>query len=101
MKLFEMDFYGIVLEYAFYFHGGADGYSKCMVYCVVHGSMTKEAGLNAFMTGVNKWGIPSRCRSDCGTENFGWWKFMWINKGVPGSDGLDTRGTVLTGPRYY
>ena len=44
-----------------------------------------ETSLNAFIKGVQKFGLPSRVRGDCGTENNGIENYMQEQQGYAGA----------------
>jgi len=57
-------------------HAGIDGYSRIPVYCWCSDNNRSDTVLNLFLKAVEKYGLPSRVRSDKGTENYGVSQFM-------------------------
>ena len=50
-------------------HGGIDGYSRVPVYLKVSSNNKADTVLQAFMEGVDCYGVPSHVRADHGGEN--------------------------------
>ena len=50
-------------------HGGIDGYSRVPVYLCCSNNNTASTVLELFQEAVFSWGLPSRVRTDMGTEN--------------------------------
>ena len=71
-------------------HAGIDGYSRLIVY--IHCSPNNKASTvyNLFLGAVDRFGLPSRVRSDQGGENVAVAQCMLERRGVD-------RGSMLTG----
>lgn len=50
-------------------HGGVDGYSRCITYLNCHNNNRAVTALGEFVGAVERYGLPSRLRSDQGVEN--------------------------------
>ena len=57
-------------------HGGIDGFSRIPVFCKCSTNNRAATVLQCFIEAVEKFGLPSRVRSDKGTENVGVCRFM-------------------------
>ena len=73
-------------------HGGIDGFSRIPVYLVASDNNRADTVLNAFLSGVESYGLPSRVRSDKGGENV---QVAWhmLNHPLRGPG----RGSMITG----
>ena len=77
-------------------HGGIDGYSRCIVYLRCSPSNYASTALDLFRSAVQRFGLPSRVRSDLGGENVDVAKFMLHNpeRGI-------NRGSMITGTSVH
>jgi hypothetical protein len=57
-------------------HAGIDGYSRLLVFIRCSTNNRAETVLNLFLTGVSRYGLPPRVRTDKGGENVGIAQFM-------------------------
>lgn len=73
-------------------HGGVDGYSRCITYLNCHNNNRAVTALGAFVGAVERYGLPSRVRSDQGVENVDIARFM-LNHPERG----ENRGSHITG----
>ena len=56
-------------RWRFIVHGGIDGYSRMIVYLRCSTNNLANTVLDSFLSAVSNFGLPSRVRSDKGTEN--------------------------------
>ena len=75
-------------------HGGVDGFSRMIVYLKCSTNNYSRTVLEEFTKAVEKFHLPSRVRSDQGTENVQVAQYMLENRGV-------IRGSIITGPSVH
>ena len=63
-------------------HGGIDGFSRLVVYLKCSTNNKVETVLQLFNEAVHCYGLPSRVRSDKGTENYEVGRFMLESHGL-------------------
>ncbi|XP_013417009.1 uncharacterized protein LOC106178403 [Lingula anatina] len=63
-------------------HGGVDGYSRLIVYLQASPNNLSSTVMKLFDEAVQKWGLPSRVRSDLGVENRDVAEFMLNRRGT-------------------
>ena len=63
-------------------HCGIDGYSRLVVYLKCSSNNTASTVYNLFLEAVDLYGLPSRVRSDQGTENYRVAQHMLEHRGV-------------------
>ena len=63
-------------------HGCIDGFSRAVVYLQCSDNNRAQTVLQAFLSGVGRFGLPQRLRTDYGTENFDIAMFMLENRGL-------------------
>ena len=73
-----------LIRWHFIIVGGIDGYSRLVTFLQCKDNNKSETVLECFLTGVSKFGLPERVRSDKGLENIGVADFMISARG-PGS----------------
>ena len=76
----------------FVIHGGIDGFSRSIVYLKCSSNNYAATVLELFEGAVQRFGLPSRIRSDFGTENFDVARFM-LHHPEQGPN----RGSMITG----
>ena len=79
-----------LIRWRFITHGGIDGYSRLIVYLQCTTNNRASTVYSVFMTAVHRFGLPSRIRTDCGTENLQVAQHMLRHRGLD-------RNSVLTG----
>ena len=62
-------------------HGGIDGFSRLIVFLSAATNNRASTVLESFLGAVNKWGLPSRLRSDNGGENVEVGRYMVEHRG--------------------
>jgi hypothetical protein len=71
-------------------HGGIDGFSRMIVYLKCSNNNRSQTVFDLFAHAVERFGLPSRVRSDYGSENYLVARHMILRRGVH-------RGSMLTG----
>ena len=71
-------------------HAGVDGYSRMVVYIKCSSNNRADTVLNLFQEATQRFGLPSRVRSDQGTENTAVALYMLRHRGIG-------RGSMITG----
>lgn len=71
-------------------HGGIDGYSRMCVFLECSTNNRATTALEAFQRGVSQYGLPSRVRTDYGTENVEIARMMLRRRGL-------NRGSIICG----
>ena len=62
-------------------HGGIDGFSRLITYLKCSNNNRSSTVLDSFILATQRFGIPSRIRTDNGGENVKVWEFMEQNRG--------------------
>ena len=62
-------------------HGGTDGFSRLITYLKCSNNNHSSTVLDSFILATQRFGIPSRIRTDNGGENVKVWEFMEQNRG--------------------
>ncbi|XP_062304625.1 uncharacterized protein LOC134009010 isoform X2 [Osmerus eperlanus] len=79
-----------LIRWRFVVHGGIDGFSRLIVYLSAATNNRASTVLESFIGGINKFGLPSRVRSDKGGENIDVAQFMVEHRG-------ENRNSHITG----
>ena len=88
--LFLADGHHKLIRWRFITHAGIDGYSRMIVYMECSTNNAADTVLNAFVRGVENYGLPSRVRCDFGRENTKVARHMLQHRGLH-------RNSVITG----
>ena len=80
----------VLIRWHFVTHAGIDGFSRMIVYMKCSTNNRSTTVLNAFLEGVQRYGLPSRVRSDFGGENVLVASYMIRNRGPD-------RNSMITG----
>lgn len=83
-----------VVRWGFIIHGCIDGYSRLIIYLKCETSIQAEPVLEYFVEAIERYGLPSRVRSDHGYENIMVAFFMNILRGL-------NRGSHITGKSVH
>ena len=67
--LWHIDGYHKLIRWRLVIHGGIDGFSRLIMFLKVSPNNKAETMLDAFIQGVEQFGVPSRVRMDMGGEN--------------------------------
>ena len=79
-----------LIKFHIVIHGGMDGYSRACTFLRAADNNEAATAFHAFQEGFNRYGIPSRVRTDKGGENRDIGYFMIQNRGMD-------RGSIITG----
>ncbi len=90
MYLFPLDGHHKLVRWGFVTHAGIDGYSRMIVYMKCSTNNTAVTVYDLFLEAVQRFGLPSRVRSDYGGENTKVAQHMLVHRGLD-------RSSMLTG----
>ncbi|XP_078495306.1 uncharacterized protein LOC144750119 [Ciona intestinalis] len=93
-SLWHIDSAHKLIHYKLIIHVCIDGKSRSLIYVKCSDNNKAETVLNFFKDGVDRWGLPSRVRSDYGMENYLVGAYM-IEKRGP------NRGSIITGSSVH
>ena len=65
-----------MIKWRLVIHGGIDGFSRLITYLHCSNNNRADTVTEQFIGATCQYGVPSRVRSDHGTENVGVWRFM-------------------------
>ena len=68
-SLWHIDGYHKLIRWKIVIHGAIDGFSRLITYLHASSNNRAETVLSAFLHAVDEFGLPSRVRSDKGSEN--------------------------------
>ena len=74
--LWHIDGHHKLIKWRLVTHGGIDGFSRLITYLKCSNNNRSETVTTCFIEAAQQYGIPSRVRSDHGTENVGVWLYM-------------------------
>lgn len=90
-SLWHIDSNMKLIRWGFIIHGGIDGYSRLITHMKLSTNNRATTVLPIFKEAVSTYGLPSRVRCDCGSENVKVAEYMLEKRGL-------NRKSVLTGP---
>ena len=93
-SLWHIDSAHKLIRWKFIVHVCIDGKTRLIIYCICANNNKAETVLSYFEDGVQRWGLPSRVRSDYGMENYGVAAYMIENRGTG-------RGSIITGSSVH
>ena len=93
-SLWHIDGNHKLISWRIVIHACIDGYSRLIVYLHCANNNLAATVKEQFVTGVQKWGLPSRVRSDHGLENVEVGRYMLQHRGT-------NRGSILTGKSVH
>ena len=70
-----------LIKYRLVIHGGIDGFSRLVTYLACANNNLADTVLSEFLHATEKYGTPSRVRSDMGGENVDVWRHMLAERG--------------------
>ncbi len=74
--LWHVDGHHKLIKWRLITHRGIDGFSRVITYLKCSNNNKADTVTECFMNATQEYGVPSRVRSDHGTENVGVWRFM-------------------------
>ncbi|XP_054593353.2 uncharacterized protein [Nothobranchius furzeri] len=89
-QLWHIDTNHKLNPWGFVFHGGVDGFSRCITYLRCCTDNTASTSLQLFQGAVEQYGLPHHVRGDAGRENIDVARFMIENRGA-------NRGSFVVG----
>ena len=92
--LFSIDGHHKLVRWKLLTHGGIDGFTRLIVYLQCSTNNSAETVYRAFLSAVNQYGLPSRVRSDQGTENTAVARYMLETRGTE-------RGSMIVGSSVH
>lgn len=70
-----------LIRYKLVIHAAVDGFSRLITYLNCANNNRAETVLSQFMNATSEFGVPSRIRTDRGSENVGIWRYMEFARG--------------------
>ena len=83
-----------LVRWRFVTHAGIDGFSRLIVYMKCSANNKASTVLSLFQEAVERYGLPSRVRSDQGTENYAVARYMLRSRGTG-------RSSMITGSSVH
>ena len=93
-SLWHVDGNHKLIRWRMVIHGGIDGYSRLITYLQCSNNNQASTVFTAFLGACEKYGTPSRVRSDKGGENVDIWQYMEATRG-------EQRGSYIAGPSVH
>ena len=75
-SLWHVDGHHKLIRWHMVIHGGIDGYSRTVVFLRCSDNNRASTVLTAFLSAVQRHGLPERLRTDLGGENVDAWRYM-------------------------
>ena len=75
-EVWHIDGHHKLIRWRLVVHGGIDGYSRAITFLRCHTDNSASTVLRAFQEGVEKYGLPTKVRTDHGGENIEVWRMM-------------------------
>lgn len=88
--LWHVDSHHKLIRWKIVVHGAIDGYSRVIPYLKASGNNRADTSLSGFLSGIERYGLPSRVRTDKGGENVLIAEYMLRKRGLG-------RGSIITG----
>ena len=94
MVSFSLDGHHKLIRWKLVTHAGIDGFTRLIVYLQCSSNNSAQTVYRAFMSAIHQYGLPSRVRSDQGTENTAVARHMLEIRGTE-------RGSMIVGSSVH